>query len=163
MKQQNYKIGDRILIFAGTVILLFWLCSCGSRKVDKSKTETKQTATLKDSSKTVTKIESNTKIVDISESDEIEIVPIDNTKEIVVNGKTYFNAKIRRLNKKNNITTNKNTIASQIKQNDIKKAVNKTTLVEVKNTDREISYYWLWFLLLIPIYLLWRKYRFYFL
>jgi len=166
MKQQNYKVGDRILIFAGLVILLFWLCSCSSRKVNKSKTETKEVstteATFKDSSKTVTKLESNTKIVDISQSDELVISPIDNTKEMVVNGKTYFNAKIRRLKSKNNITTDKSTIASQIKQNDVKKAVktnkSKTAIVNVKNTDRKQFNFW-WLLLLVPIYLLYRKFK----
>jgi len=165
MKQINYKLGNKTLIGSAILVIIFFLlCSCGARKVDKSKTETKETATLKDSSKTVTKLESNTKIVDISESDEIEIVPIDNTKEIVVNGKKYFNAKIRHVNKKSNIVVSKSINSSQIKQNDVKKAFNKTTSVEVKNTDRK-QYDWTKTIIVISVILgvvFWLIYFFYF-
>lgn len=172
MKQQNYKIGDRILIFAGAVILAVILFGCSARKVERSKTETKETATteqtFKDSSKTVTKLDSNTKIVDISESEEIEIIPIDNTKEIVVNGKKYFNAKIIQVNNKNNITTNKSKNVSQIKQNDIKKSVktnkSKTAKSNTKHSDKK-QYDWTKTIIVISIILgiaIWLIYFFYF-
>jgi len=162
MSQPNYKIGTRTLIFSMVlaIIVIFALFGCGSRKVERSKAETKETATFKDSSKTVTKLESNTKIVDVSQSDEIEIVPIDVNKPFFVNNVEYKNAVLKSKKVRNNITTDKSINTSQIEQNDVKKAVAKTDVVDVKNTERENSYWWLlWFLLLIPIYFGYRKFK----
>ena len=75
------------------IIIAFTLTSCSSRKVQKSEikvNETEQTQTAKvDTSKTVTKTETNTKVLDSSTTDEITIEPVDNTKEMVVDGKSY--------------------------------------------------------------------------
>ena len=170
MKTINYKIGDRILIFAGLVILAVILFGCGSRKVNRSKTEITETQTstksVIDSTKVTTILDSNTKIADFSTTDEITIIPIDNTKEITVNGKKYFNAQIKHSKKKNNISVVNNEKVSQIKQNsvktDSKEQKVKNVFIEAKKIDKSASYYWLlWLLLLIPIYLLWRKYKSY--
>ncbi len=150
------------------IILMLLLTSCGSRKVDKSKTEITETQTstklVIDSSKVTTITDSNTKIIDNSITDEFTIIPVDNSKPITVNGKTYFNVQIKHSNKKNNISVVQDIKASQIKQNNVKIATTdnkvKKVFIEEKKIERKQSYWWLlWFLLLIPIYLLWRKYR----
>jgi len=169
MKQPKYKLGNKTLIGSAILVIIFFLlCSCGSRKVERSKTETKEAqtteATFKDSSKTVTKLESNTKIVDSSVTDEFVIIPFDNTKEMVVNGKTYFNTVLKRSKSKNNISTTKTINVAKTSQNDVKKALknetSKETIIDTKKSDRSFNYLSLLWLLLIPvIYFGYRKFK----
>jgi len=172
MKQPNYKLGNKTLIGSAILVIIFFLlCSCGSRKVERSKTETKETqtteSTFKDSSKTVTKLDSNTKIVDISQSDELVIEPIDNTKEMVVNGKTYFNTVLKRSKSKNNITTDKTTNVAKTIQNDVKTDTkenkSKVVIADVKNIDKKqfnfLSLWWLYLILIAVIYFCYRKFK----
>jgi len=153
------------------LIISLILFGCGPRKVERSKTETKETqtteATFKDSSKTVTKLDSNTKIVDSSVTDEFVIIPFDNTKEMVVNGKTYFNTVLKRSKSKNNISTTKTINVAKTSQNDVKKAVNtnksKTAVTNLKNVDKKqfnfLSLWWLYLILIAVIYFGYRKFK----
>jgi len=171
MKQPNYKLGNHTLIWSAILVAIFFLLcltSCGSRKVNKSKTEIKETqtteATFKDSSKTTNIVNRNIKYVDTGSVEEIEFIPVDNTKEMVINGKTYFNTTLKAKKIRNNKVLNKTENVSQIKQNDIKTAtkenMSKVAVTDVKNTyKKQFNFLSLWWLLLvIPIYLLWRKY-----
>lgn len=166
-----YKYGTKSLFFWVLLAVLFLLlCSCGSRKVNKSNTEIKETAKIEttktDSSKVVINIERNTKIVDSSDSEEITFEPVDNTKPMVVNSKTYLNARIstKKINT-NKVTTN-NVNVSKTAQNSVKEVnkqqSSKETKVEVKNVDKKqfnfLNLWWL-LLLLIAIYLLYKRYR----
>ena len=164
------RYGNRVLIFAGLVILAVILFGCGSRKVNRSKTEITETQTstksVIDSTKVKTILDSNTKIADFSTTDEITIIPIDNSKPIIFNNQKVFNGVLTIKNKKNNISTNKSIKVSQIKQNsvktDIKEQKVKKVFVEAKKIDKSASYFWVFgLLLLIPIYFLWRKYKSY--
>jgi hypothetical protein len=146
------------------LILALLLVSCGSRKVNKSiieqdkKTET--TTKLVDTSKTTTKTTDNTKIIDSTSIDEIIIIPVDNTKSMTVNGKTYFNAILKHKKIKNNISIANDKKVSQIEQ----KGVNKNTKEKIIETNKsntkiiekkEVSpfkYLW-WWLLIIAIVL----------
>lgn len=171
METNNHKKGNNSLItafaIAMLVIMLCFCSSCGSRKVEKSKTETKETEIVQtskvDSSKTVTLTDSNTKVVDSSSSDEIEILPIDSTKEIVVAGKTYKNVIIRHKKHKAAKVLDESKNVSETKQNSViesgKTQKTKTVSAEVKNIERKGFNFLnlLWLLLLIPIYLLWRN------
>ena len=77
-----------------------------------------------------------------------------------MNGITYKNVKIKRSKKKNNISVAKDVIVQQNVQKSDLKAVKTNKVVEIKQIERKQSYWWmLWFLLLIPIYIFWRKYR----
>lgn len=164
---QNQKSTVKFIVLALIAMtIVFSLFSCGSRKVEKSKTEitekAKTESTKVDSSTTTTNTQANTKIVDSSQIDEIEIVPIDSTKEMVVNGKTYKNAVLRHKKTKNNKTSEQLVNKSETKQNSVievsKSETEKKTEVEVKNIERKSSYWWLlWFLLLIPIYYVYKK------
>ena len=151
------------LILVAIVIALFFaivLTSCGSRKVQKSETKETEKTEIKTEEKKETKLTDNTKIVDTSTTDEIEIVPVDNTLPFTINGKEYKNVKIRHKKKKNNISIVKDV---KVQHNEEKKAlmtVKRDLIIERKVIDRKQSYWWmLWFLLLIPIYYLWRKYK----
>lgn len=166
MKKENKSLLLSVLI---VIISAFMLCSCGSRKVNKSKTESKEVTQIEsskvDRSKTVINSDSNTKIVDNSVTDEFTITPVDNNKEIIVNGKSYFNVvlKHKKVNNSKIIDNKKN--VSVIAQNNVKitSKVNKSKIEvsEVKKSDKKqfnlLSLWWI--LLIIPVYLLWRRFR----
>lgn len=123
------------------VVLLF--LSCGTRKVSNTKTsETTQTETIQKAViSEATQDKSNINIV--AESDELEISPIDNTKPVTINGKSYFNARIKATKSKvntntiNDITTAKNAvIEAQVKENSIK----ETKVKDSKKEDYSILY-----------------------
>jgi H+/gluconate symporter-like permease len=136
------------------------LTSCGSRKVAKSETKEQEQKTEKITLETETRVTDNTKIVDTSTSDEIEICPVSDTIPMVVNGITYINAKIKRSKKKNNISIAKDVKVQHNAQKSDLKVVKRNKVIEVKQTERKESYWWLlWFLLLIPIYFIYKKYK----
>jgi H+/gluconate symporter-like permease len=161
MKPENDN-GNNILLIAIILALLgaIFLTSCGSRKVQKSETKETEQTEIKTEAKTETKLTDNTKIVDTSSSDEIEICPVSDTIPMVVNGITYKNAKIRRKKTKNNISIVKDV---KVQHNEEKRGlvtVKANKVVEIKQIEKKQSYWWLlWFLLLIPAYYLWRKYK----
>jgi membrane glycosyltransferase len=151
------------LILVAIVIALFFaivLTSCGSRKVQKSETKETEKTEIKTEEKTETKLTDNTKIVDTSTTDEIEIVPVDNTLPFTINGKEYKNVKIRHKKSKNNISIVKDVKVQHNAQKSDLKVVKSNRIIEVKQIERKNSYWWLlWFLLLIPIYFLYKKYK----
>ena len=149
----NIMRNKLILLF----LITFLIVGCGSRKVNKSVTKEETQIEILDTSKTETKTDTNTKVIDCTLTDEIEIIPIDNTKEIVVNGKTYKNVRLKSKKTKNNVTTNKVEKVAKKQQNAIKTKSKASIEVKQKETERNSNYWWL--LLLIPIYLLYRKYK----
>lgn len=153
---------NNLLLLAIVLALLgaIFLTSCGSRKVAKSETKEQEQKTEKITLETETRVTDNTKIVDTSTCDEIEIVPVDNTLPFTVNGKEYKNVKIRHKKSKNNITINKDVKVQHNAQKEAVMMVKRNKVIEVKQTERKNSYWWLlWFLLLIPIYFLYKKYK----
>ena len=153
--------GNNILLIAIVLGLLgaIFLTSCGSRKVNKSETKEQEQITEKITLETETTAIDNTKIVDTSTTDEIEICPVSDSLPMVVNGITYKNAKIRRKKIKNNISIAKDVkIQHNAEKSDLK-VVKSNKVIEVKQTERKESYWWLlWFLLLIPIWYYGKKY-----
>lgn len=149
------------------VSLLF--ISCGSRKVNKSNLEEKKDSVSVVDVKTKIKtnentVENNNSKIDKT-SDEIIIEPIDNNKEIVVNGKTYKNVKIRNKKTKDNSLhinqkkVSKNALKQQIKHN--KQVVSTSKVLKEKKIDKKQSlviYFYL-LLLIILLYIIY-KYRF---
>jgi hypothetical protein len=142
------------IVFGVFLTLILW--SCGSRKVEKLKetqTETKTEAIKIDEVKT-----DNSKINIVENCDEIIIEPMDAISEMVVDGKVYKNARLRRLNKK--VNTN---IANDIKEaKTTTKQAKKETSGKIikKDIQRASGWSWWWLLLLIiPIYYLYRKYK----
>lgn len=150
-----------VIVLAMIGAILF--TSCGSRKVNKSETKEQEQITEKITLQTETRVTDNTKIVDTSTTDEIEICPVSDTIPMIVNGITYINAKIRRKKTKNNISVAKDVKVQHNTQKSDLKTIKKDKVVEVKQIDRKQSFWWLlWFLLLIPAYYLWRKYKCFF-
>jgi beta-lactamase regulating signal transducer with metallopeptidase domain len=165
MTANNHE-NENNLILVAIILALFFaivLTSCSSRKVQKSETKETEKTEIKTEEKTETKLTDNTKIVDTSTTDEIEIVPVDNTLPFTINGKEYKNVKIRHKKSRNNITINKDVKVHHNAQKSGLKTVKRDLIIERKVIDRKQSFWWLlWFLLLIPAYYLWRKYKGYF-
>ena len=149
------------------VSLLF--ISCGSRKVTQTKTEENKDSIAVISVKTNIETKENTEINNNSKIDKTEdefiIEPIDNTQEIVVNGKTYKNVKIRhKKTKDNSLHTNqkkvfKNALKQQIKHS--KQVVSTSKVSKEKKIDKKESLviYFYYILLIILLYIIY-KYRF---
>lgn len=140
------------------IILLFsfvFLVGCSTRKVQKSTEVQKETTTE------ATKIDEiktdNTKINIVENCDETIIEPIDTIAPMIVDGKVYKNARLRRVNKKVEIN-----IVKDIKQvkTTVKQAKKKTSHEVIKKDiqKKSVSWWW-WLLLIIPIYYLYRKYK----
>jgi sorbitol-specific phosphotransferase system component IIBC len=143
-----------VLFLIATIICT---TSCGTRKTQQTKTDVTTKEVVTDNSTIETKTDSNLKVIDCTSTDEIEIIPIDNTKEIIVNNKSYKNVRIKYKKTKNNvITTERKKVAETIKK-DVKTKYKAKVEVKQKETERNSNYWWL--LLLIPIYLLYRKYK----
>jgi hypothetical protein len=143
--------------------------SCGSRKVNKTRLEEKKDSISVVDVKTKTETKENTEINNISKIDKTEdefiIEPIDTSKEIIVNGKTYKNVKIRhKKTKDNSLHINqkkvfKNALKQQIKHN--KQFIsNRKTIIE-KKIDKNFNYiiYIYYLILFIILYFIY-KYRF---
>jgi hypothetical protein len=141
------------LILLSTILLF----SCGTRKVKKSDTKEETQIAISDNSKTETITDTNIKVIDCTDTDEITIVPVDNTKEIIVNGKKYFNVYLKHRKVKNNITTNKVEKVAKIEQKAVKTNVKAKRVIEVKQVERKgvsfLSFWWLWLLIILMIYI----------
>jgi lipopolysaccharide export LptBFGC system permease protein LptF len=148
-----------LLAIVTAIISVILLTSCGSRKISKSETKEQEQKTEKITLETETRVTNNTKILDSSTTDEIEISPISDTIPMVVNGITYKNVKIRHKKTKNNISINKDEKVQHKAQKSGVVMVKRNKVIEVKQTERKESYWWLfWFLLLIPIWYYGKKY-----
>lgn len=155
----------KLLFILVSVLLL----SCGARKVNKTTIEEKKDSVSVVDVKTEIKTNENTEINNNSKidktEDEIIIEPIDNTKEIVVNGKTYKNVKIRhKKTKDNSLHTNqkkvsKNALKEEIKHSEQDVSTSKV-FVEKKIQKKESLVIYFYLLLLIILLYIIYKYRF---
>jgi PBP1b-binding outer membrane lipoprotein LpoB len=142
------------------ILSAFVIFGCASRKV--SKTEVKETTEVKaiDTSKKVTNTQKFERSVDTSTVNEFEIVPIDITKPMVVNGKTYTNAILKRKVTKLNKVVEVDTKVAEIEQKGVSVDSKQVIETEVKQTERKsgVSWWWLLFLLIPIAYLKYKKY-----
>jgi hypothetical protein len=134
------------LIFLSTLLL-----SCVTRKVaiTKSHVETHVDSVVVEKKDSVA-VQQNA--ISIKEDvEEVEIVPLDTTKPMVIGGKEYINATVKIKKKKKEVidTTKITVVKSEQKQTQVKKEEKKDTFV--KAVDKRPSYFNLWWLLLIPL------------
>jgi len=147
------------------LLLTLFLIGCGSRRVEKSKEVTKENKTTEltttDNSTIEIKADTNTKVIDCTNTDEIEIAPIDNTKEMVVNGKKYLNAILKHKKVKANIITDKTEKVATNQKNDVKTDLKEVVAIETlkQNTNKKREQFdWTWIMIvgtLILMFLLW--------
>lgn len=135
-----------------SILFLFvFLASCGSRKVTVEKTDTvvkvDSTSTIKKDEVVVTQ----NNIVVNTDTDEMEITPIDSTKPVIIGEKKYFNAKIRYKKTKASVvdTTKKEEVKKEVQE--VKVVKDKKEKVFKKNIDKKESrsVYWWWLLIIL--------------
>jgi hypothetical protein len=93
------------------------------------------------------------------DTDEVEIVPIDTAKPLIIDGKQYFNATVRlKKTRRHVVDTSKVTVSkSEEKKVSVKKEV-KEKIFE-KKVDKKASYFgFLWLLLVLVALWFARKY-----
>lgn len=148
-------------------ITMVLLVSCSSRKVLVDKTDIKKDS-IAETKVVVTKIDTtnktdSTKITIDTDSSEIVITPIDSSKTIIVDGKSYKNVVLKiKKNKSNTLYTNtkKEVNIKRIDSTATSKVKTKEHQVDkTKIIDKEQNYwtfFW-WILLILIIYLLWQN------
>ena len=149
------------------LLLVLVLASCASRKVNIEKIDIKKDSIVETEIKVITlenqEKTDSTNIVTTTDCNEIIITPIDSSKPIVVDGKSYKNVVLKIKKNKTNIlyTNNKKESNNKHKDSTAIIKVNKTERTTGKNKtiDRSANYWlWIWLLILILIlYLLWRN------
>jgi len=142
-----------------SLILSILGTSCASRKVDRKEEKQKIDFTEQTIEETKVDSQTTTKVIDTSTIDEIEIVPIDSTKPVVINGKTYLNAKIKHVKRKNNISTDKVEKVAKNQRKAVKRELKIDNSNKEKQTERKSGFSWWWLLLLIPIYVIYREFK----
>lgn len=132
--------------------LVVFSCSTKKTAVSKSLVETKVDSVVVDKKDSVVFKQNAISIKE--DIDEIEIVPIDTLKPVVIGGKEYLNAKLRiKKIKRNVVDSTKTTVAvSDYKQTEVSKEENTETYD--KSVDKKPSALNMAWLLLIPIVIL---------
>lgn len=178
-----------IVIWFAFLLMLLWMTSCGSRNVKKTeiKEDEKKDISIKKDESTTEKTEKDFKketetekktendIVDIEEN----LEPIDPAKPMVKketqegNTKvtTWENAKVNNKSKTDKSKTDQKEKTSEDSKEitnkeskaktDITQTEKRTKKQSDKETERQTGFPWwtLWFLLLIPAYFAYRKYK----
>lgn len=141
------------------ILLSFLLFSCASRKVAVTKTqvETHIDSTVVEKKDSVS-VQQNA--ISIKEDTyEVEIVPIDTAKPLVIDGKQYFNATVRlKKTRRHTVDSSKSTVSKSIENKvSVKKEI-KAKGFE-KKVDKKANYsLFLWIILILLVLWLARKY-----
>lgn len=132
--------------------LVVFSCSTKKTAVSKSLVETKVDSVVVDKKDSVVFKQNAISIKE--DIDEIEIVPIDTLKPVVIGGKEYLNAKLRiKKIKRDVVDSTKTTVAvSDYKQTEVSKE--ESTETYDKSVDKKPSTLNMAWLLLIPIVIL---------
>ena len=149
------------------LILLILLTSCAGRNVNINKTDIKKDSIVNTEVKVITvetkiKTDSTNITTDIDNS-EITITPIDSSKSIIVDGKSYKNVVLKIKKTKANTLYINNKRESQTKHKDsaatIKVEVKEQANTKTKEIDKKANYWVLfyWLILILILYLLWRN------
>lgn len=127
------------------------LFSCASRKIAVTKTQVEthidSTAVEKKDSVSVQQ-----NAISIKEDiDEVEIVPIDTTKPLVIDGKQYLNATVRLKKTRRHIVDSSKSTISQSSENTVSVKKDIKAKGFEKKVDKKANYFVFLWLLLIPI------------
>lgn len=142
-----------------TICVLVSSCAAKKVNVDKVDVLVKTDSSSVTKQETVATQENNVKIT--TDTDELEIIPIDTTKSIEVDGKKYKNVKIRyKKTKKVLVDNTKIKVSEKVL---IKAKVKKSASVKTfkKDIDKKSSYsiYFWWFFILLLILLGYYTYK----
>jgi hypothetical protein len=154
------------------IILAFLLVSCGAKIVDKSDTKTdsiaKNVTVLKTDS---TSIDKKVLVYDV-ETDEIVIEAVDTTQPIEITnneGKVtkYKNARLSKKKRKDNTIVVSEKIVAKIVVDSASNEIEVNKVESTKIVYKEqfnwgtfiLQFYWLWLLIILAIYLAYRRYK----
>ena len=143
--------------YLNIILIVILLSSCASRKVSIDKKEFKKDSLVelrfKKDSIEITKEETINNII----IDDYIITPIDSSKEIFVNGKTYKNVVLRHLKVKDNSLYRKDKIVSKSEDKQQKTKVVVKNKELKKDSDKKANYFvYLWLLLIPLVYYIWK-------
>lgn len=139
--------------------------SCATRKVDTQINKKDSTAVTSSKEVTQTKTDSiaQTVTIDNTVTDEIEIKPLDSTKQLIVNGKTYFNAVLRYKKQSNDIRTDKTVKVAKNERKEVKKNSNlKVTSKDKVKKTKAVKFPLWWIIILVLLggnYYVYRRYK----
>ena len=137
----------KLILFTSIVIILG---SCSSRKIEKKEEHVKQSIVEQVKDTSSQKIESNTKIIDTSMTEEITYEPIVDSLPFTVNSKQFKNVKITTRKVKKGISSTKTENRSIQSSKIANKAITTQIDSSEKKVDRESSIFsWLWFCILV--------------
>jgi len=141
------------------ILLSFLILSCASRKVAVTKTqvETKIDSTAVEKKDSVS-VQQNA--ISIKEdTDEVEIVPLDTAKPIIIGDKKYYNAKIKvKKTRRHVVDSSKSTVSKSIEKTVSVKRDVKAKVFD-KKVDKKANYIgFLWLILVLIALWIARKY-----
>lgn len=143
------------------IFLFVLLASCGARKVDVQKTDTSVKVDSASTTKKEEVIVTQNNISVNTDTDEVEVTPIDETKPVIIGDKKYFNAKIKY--KKTKVSVVDTTKKEEVKKEtqDVKVVKSKKEKVFKKHIDKKESrsVYWWWLLIILLVVLFFYTYR----
>ena len=155
-----------------SIILALLLVSCGAKIVDKSDEKTdsiaKEVTVLKTDS---TSIDKKVLVYDV-ETDEIVIEAVDTTQPIEITnneGKVtkYKNARLSKKKRKDNTIVVSEKIVAKIVVDSVSNEIEVNKVESTKIVYKEqfnwgtfiLQFYWLWLLIILAIYLAYRRYK----
>lgn len=144
-----------------SILIIFLLVSCGSRKVDVQKTDTVvKTDSISVVKKEEVVVTQNNVFVN-TDTDEMEITPIDSTKPFMVGEKKYYNAKIRYKKTKVILVDTTKVLESKKESQIVRTIKDKKEKVFKKNIDKKESHsiYWWWLLIILLVIFIFYVYR----
>ena len=151
-----------ILMLRYSVLFLFiLLSSCGARKVAVNKTDT---VIKLDSTSTINKETISTqdnRINIVTDIDELEIIPIDTTKHIEIDGKKYKNVKLRykKIKKVLSDTTKIKVSEKASVEVKLKKDTNSKTFKKDIDKKESFTVFWWWLLIILLVILFFYTYK----
>ena len=153
------------ILICGALLFL----SCAARKVTINKSETKTDSIIKNIEivkDTVSKKEENKTNINIfSDTNEIKISPVDNSKEFMINGITYRNVVLSVKNTKSNtLYTNDKIVSQNASKQQINvqdKHITTSQITKDKIIDKKANYaaYISMFIILLITYFIYRYYK----
>ena len=141
------------------ILLSFLLFSCASRKVAVTKTqvETHIDSTVVEKKDSVS-VQQNAIFIK-EDIDEIEIVPIDTAKPLVIDGKQYFNATVRLKKTRRHIVDSSKSTVSKSSENTISVKKDIKAKGFEKKVEKKANYFiYLWIILILLALWFARKY-----
>lgn len=136
------------------ILASMFLISCGARKVNKEEKIEDKTTIEAVKQVDSTKEETKTEVKYDVETCEVEVIPIDSTKEFVVEGKKYFNARIKIKKKKDNTLYVKENKMSKTSQKQANKIIKETKKEKAKAIDKKQAISWQFYLIFFILILL---------